>query len=52
MWLLYLAGCSLAFERGAVGVNQTLASKRTRGPSGAAVAGGSVSVADRCHSLR
>jgi cyclopropane-fatty-acyl-phospholipid synthase len=25
MWLLYLAGCSLAFERGAVGVNQTLA---------------------------
>jgi cyclopropane-fatty-acyl-phospholipid synthase len=33
-WLLYLAGCSLAFERGAVGVNQTLASKRTRGPSG------------------
>jgi cyclopropane-fatty-acyl-phospholipid synthase len=34
MWLLYLAGCSLAFERGAVGVNQTLASKRTRGPAG------------------
>ncbi|MBB4041271.1 cyclopropane-fatty-acyl-phospholipid synthase [Microvirga flocculans] len=34
MWLLYLAGCSLAFERAAVGVNQTLASKRTRGPSG------------------
>jgi cyclopropane-fatty-acyl-phospholipid synthase len=34
MWLLYLAGCSLAFERGAVGVNQTLASKRTRGASG------------------
>jgi cyclopropane-fatty-acyl-phospholipid synthase len=34
MWLLYLAGCSLAFERGAVGINQTLASKRTRGPSG------------------
>jgi cyclopropane-fatty-acyl-phospholipid synthase len=34
MWLLYLAGCSLAFERGSVGVNQTLASKRTRGPSG------------------
>jgi cyclopropane-fatty-acyl-phospholipid synthase len=33
-WLLYLAGCSLAFTRGAVGVNQTLASKRTRGPSG------------------
>jgi cyclopropane-fatty-acyl-phospholipid synthase len=34
MWLLYLAGCSLAFERATVGVNQTLASKRTRGPSG------------------
>lgn len=34
MWLLYLAGCSLAFERAAVGVNQILASKRTRGPSG------------------
>ena len=34
MWLLYLAGCSLAFERGAVGIFQTLASKRTRGPSG------------------
>ncbi|QFU15096.1 class I SAM-dependent methyltransferase [Microvirga thermotolerans] len=34
MWLLYLAGCSLAFARGAVGVNQTLASKRSRGPAG------------------
>ncbi|MEN3929507.1 class I SAM-dependent methyltransferase [Microvirga sp. W0021] len=34
MWLLYLAGCSLAFERSAVGVCQTLVSKRTRGPSG------------------
>jgi cyclopropane-fatty-acyl-phospholipid synthase len=34
MWLLYLAGCSLAFQRGAVGVNQTLSSKRSRGPSG------------------
>src|SRR5215212_4122877 len=34
LWLLYLAGCSLAFERGAVGINQALASKRTRGPSG------------------
>ena len=34
MWLLYLAGCSLAFERGAVGINQTLASKRARGPAG------------------
>jgi cyclopropane-fatty-acyl-phospholipid synthase len=34
LWLLYLAGCSLAFERGTVGINQTLASKRTRGPAG------------------
>ncbi len=34
MWLLYLTGCSLAFERAAVGVNQTLASRRTRVPSG------------------
>ena len=34
LWLLYLAGCSLAFERGAVGIFQTLASKRTRGPAG------------------
>lgn len=34
LWLLYLAGCSLAFERNGVGIFQTLASKRTRGPSG------------------
>ncbi|TVR11330.1 MAG: methyltransferase domain-containing protein [Salinarimonadaceae bacterium] len=34
MWLLYLAGCSLAFARGGAYVNQTLASKRIRGPSG------------------
>jgi cyclopropane-fatty-acyl-phospholipid synthase len=33
-WLLYLAGVSLAFERGVIGVNQILASKRTRGASG------------------
>jgi cyclopropane-fatty-acyl-phospholipid synthase len=33
LWLLYLAGCALAFERGSVGIFQTLASKRTRGPS-------------------
>lgn len=33
-WLLYLAGCSLAFERGGALVNQTLASKRARGASG------------------
>ena len=34
LWLLYLAGCSLAFERSAVGIFQTLASKRAKGPSG------------------
>jgi cyclopropane-fatty-acyl-phospholipid synthase len=34
LWLAYLAGCSLGFERAAMGIFQTLASKRTRGPSG------------------
>jgi cyclopropane-fatty-acyl-phospholipid synthase len=34
MWLLYLAGCSLAFQRGGAFINQTLVSKRTKGPSG------------------
>ncbi len=34
LWLLYLAGCSLAFERSAVGIFQTLASRRDKGPSG------------------
>jgi len=34
IWLLYLAGCSLAFERSAVGIFQTLASKKAKGPSG------------------
>lgn len=34
LWLLYLAGCALAFERGAVGIFQTLASKKAKGPSG------------------
>src|SRR5262245_52981606 len=34
LWLVYLAGCAIAFERGTVGVFQTLASKRTRGASG------------------
>ncbi len=35
LWLIYLAGCSLAFERGAVGVFQTLASRKAKGPGGA-----------------
>ncbi len=34
IWLLYLAGCSLAFERGSVGIFQTLASRKSKGPSG------------------
>lgn len=34
MWLLYLAGCSLAFERGGALINQTLVSRRRKGPSG------------------
>jgi cyclopropane-fatty-acyl-phospholipid synthase len=33
LWLLYLSGCSLAFERGTVQINQMLASKRLRGVS-------------------
>jgi cyclopropane-fatty-acyl-phospholipid synthase len=33
LWLLYLAGVSLAFERGSMQINQTLASKRQRGVS-------------------
>ena len=34
IWLLYLAGCALAFERGTVSIFQTLATRRNRGPSG------------------
>ena len=34
LWLLYLAGCALSFERGTVMINQTLASRRDKGPSG------------------
>ena len=34
LWLPYLAGCSLAFERNTLGIYQTLASKRARGTSG------------------
>ena len=34
LWLIYLAGCALAFERGAVGIFQTLASRKAKGPSG------------------
>jgi len=34
LWLLYLTGCALAFERGTVQINQTVATRRRRGPSG------------------
>lgn len=34
MWLLYLGACAIAFERNTVGLYQTLASKKRRGPSG------------------
>jgi cyclopropane-fatty-acyl-phospholipid synthase len=34
LWLLYLAGVSLAFTRGTAGICQTVATKRARGPSG------------------
>jgi cyclopropane-fatty-acyl-phospholipid synthase len=33
LWLAYLAGVSMAFERGSMQINQTLASKRVRGIS-------------------
>ena len=33
LWLAYLTGCSLAFERRGALIFQTLASKRTKGPS-------------------
>jgi cyclopropane-fatty-acyl-phospholipid synthase len=34
LWLLYLAGVCLGFERGGALINQTLVSKRRKGPSG------------------
>jgi cyclopropane-fatty-acyl-phospholipid synthase len=34
MWLAYLAGCAIAFERNGIGIYQTLASKRRRGAAG------------------
>ncbi|MFD2239196.1 SAM-dependent methyltransferase [Aureimonas populi] len=34
LWLVYLAGCALGFESATAMVNQTLASRRERGPSG------------------
>ncbi|WP_198369064.1 SAM-dependent methyltransferase [Roseomonas rosulenta] len=34
LWLLYLAGVCLGFERGTIGIFQTVATKRVRGASG------------------
>jgi cyclopropane-fatty-acyl-phospholipid synthase len=34
LWLLYLAGVSLGFERGTIGIFQTLVSRRAKGASG------------------
>ncbi len=34
LWLLYLAGVSLGFKRGSINIFQTIASRRTKGPSG------------------
>lgn len=34
LWLAYLCGVSLGFERGSIGIFQTVASKRTKGLSG------------------
>ena len=40
LWLLYMSMCARAFERSAIGVFQTLASKRHAGPSGLPLARG------------
>ena len=34
IWLIYLAACSITFERNNCGLYQTLSSKRVRGPTG------------------
>ena len=34
LWLLYLAGCALAFDRGGAAIFQTVATKRSRGAAG------------------
>lgn len=34
LWLLYLTGCSVTFERGSTQIFQTVVTKRARGPSG------------------
>ena len=34
LWMIYLAGCSLGFQRGTLNIFQTVASRKRRGPSG------------------
>jgi len=34
LWLLYLTGCSITFDRGSAQIFQTVVTKRARGPSG------------------
>jgi len=34
LWLAYLCGVSLGFQRGTIGIFQTVTSRRTKGPSG------------------
>ncbi|MGT2464879.1 class I SAM-dependent methyltransferase [Mesorhizobium atlanticum] len=34
LWLLYLTGCSITFERGSAQIFQTVVTRRARGPSG------------------
>ena len=34
LWLFYLTGCSIGFDRGSLQIYQTVATKRARGPSG------------------
>jgi cyclopropane-fatty-acyl-phospholipid synthase len=34
VWMVYLAACSITFQRNNAGIYQTLASKRVRGPAG------------------
>jgi cyclopropane-fatty-acyl-phospholipid synthase len=34
LWLIYLAGCSLGFQRGTLNIFQTVASRKRRGASG------------------
>ncbi|RUT96019.1 SAM-dependent methyltransferase, partial [Mesorhizobium sp. M7A.T.Ca.TU.009.01.3.2] len=34
LWLLYLTGCSITFERASAQIFQTIVTKRARGPSG------------------